>query len=143
VKIRQFEETDRAAVIGLWEAAGLTRPWNDPDRDIDRKVGHDPGGFLVGELDGAVVAAAMYGYDGHRGSVFYLAVHPDHQRDGHGRALMEHIEVRLMDLGCPKVNVMIRHSNAAALGFYERLGYGPGDGAVGLGKRLIADGSTE
>ena len=139
MEIRRFAEPDRTAVVALWEAAGLTRPWNDPDRDIDRKLAHDPDGFLVGEIDVAIVASAMYGYDGHRGSVFYLAVHPDRQSEGIGRTLMEHIERHLLGIGCPKINVMIRESNAAALGFYEQLGYGPGDGAVGLGKRLIPD----
>lgn len=137
--IRRFNETDRAAVITLWEQAGLTRRWNDPDRDIDRKMAHDPGGFIVGETGGRIVASAMYGYDGHRGSVFYLAVHPDRQGEGHGRTLMDHIEQRLLEIGCPKINVMIRDSNEVALGFYERFGYGPGDGTVGLGKRLIRD----
>ena len=84
MEIRRFADADRATVIALWETAGLIRSWNDPDRDIDRKLAHDPDGFLVGEIDGHVVASAMYGYDGHRGSVFYLAVHPDRHREGHG-----------------------------------------------------------
>ena len=108
--------------------------------EIDRKIDHDPDGFLVGEAGGTVVASAMMGYDGHRGSVFYLAVHPDHQRRGLGRRLMDEIEARLLAIGCPKINVWVRPSNPAAVGFYDRLGYTPGDGAAGLGKRLIPDG---
>jgi len=139
MEIRQFRPEDRAAVVALWERCGLTRPWNDPDRDIDRKLDRDPEGLLVGELGGKVVATAMVGYDGHRGSVFYLAVHPEHQGRGLGRMLMDHAEHRLLEMGCPKVNVMIRTSNVKALGFYDRLGYTPGDGAEALGKRLIPD----
>jgi ribosomal protein S18 acetylase RimI-like enzyme len=136
--IRRFEDADEAAVIALWRAAGLTRPWNDPHADIQRKRAVQPELFLVGEVDGAIVATAMAGYDGHRGSVYYLAVSPAHHRAGYGRALMADIERRLEALGCPKLNLMVRGDNRAAIGFYDRLGYEAAD-VVTLGKRLIAD----
>jgi len=136
--IRSFESADEAAVVALWHAAGLTRSWNDPHADIRRKQAVQPELFLVGEVDREIVATAMAGYDGHRGSVYYLAVGAAHQRCGYGRALMVEIERRLEALGCPKLNLMVRHDNRAALGFYERLGYDEA-GAVTLGKRLIVD----
>jgi ribosomal protein S18 acetylase RimI-like enzyme len=138
VEIRPFTEDDRDAVVALWDACDLTRPWNDPYRDIDRKVAHDPTGFVVGVRDGEVVATAMFGYDGHRGSVFYVAIRPDFENQGLGRALMDHIEDALLEAGCPKVNVMVRHDNKAAIAFYERIGYST-DAITGLGKRLISD----
>ncbi len=138
MEIRTFRESDRRNVISLWEACELTRPWNDPDKDIDRKLRFQPELFFVG-LDGeAVVASAMAGYDGHRGSVFYLAVDPGCQGKGYGRALMDHLERVLAELGCPKLNVLVRSSNEKTLGFYRRLSYAT-DEVASLGKRLIAD----
>jgi ribosomal protein S18 acetylase RimI-like enzyme len=136
--IRPFETSDEAAVVALWRAAGLTRPWNDPHADIRRKQAVQPELFVVGEVDGEIVATAMAGYDGHRGSVYYLAVSPAHQRCGYGRAVMVEIERRLEALGCPKLNLMVRHDNRGAIGFYERLGYDAA-AVVTLGKRLIVD----
>jgi ribosomal protein S18 acetylase RimI-like enzyme len=138
MKIRAFGEADAPAVIALWEACGLTRPWNDPVKDIARKLGVQRELFLVGETDGALMASAMVGYDGHRGWVNYLAVHPDHQRQGHGARLMQQAEQGLLSLGCPKINMQIRASNAQVLAFYRRLGY-VADDVVCLGKRLIPD----
>lgn len=138
LEIRQFIETDRAAVIALWEACGLLRSWNDPDRDIDRKVTRDPEGFLIGESEGRLVAAAMAGYDGHRGWINYLAVHPEVGGSGFGRTMMEAAERHLVDLGCPKINIQVRGSNAAAIAFYEQIGFSHDD-VVSLGKRLIPD----
>lgn len=139
MRIRAFRETDRGAVIDLWERCDLTRPWNDPDLDIDRKVAHDPGGFVVLEDDdGGIVACAMFGYDGHRGSVNYLGVDPDQHGGGHGRLLMAEIEQRLQSLGCPKINLMVRAGNRDVVAFYERLGYGTED-VVTMGNRLIED----
>jgi hypothetical protein len=57
VHIRTFGEPDRAAVISLWHRVGLTRPWNDPHRDIDRKLADSPWGLLVGEDGDRVIAA--------------------------------------------------------------------------------------
>ncbi|QKS17469.1 GNAT family N-acetyltransferase [Curtobacterium sp. Csp2] len=87
---------------------------------------------------GALVGAGMAGYDGHRGWVNYLAVHPDHQGTGLGRAFMAEFERLLLARGCPKVNVQVRAGNERVLGFYASLGYAE-DHAVSLGKRLVAD----
>ena len=136
--IRAFRKGDEDAVVALWQACGLTRPWNDPRKDIARKLTVQPELFLVGELDGKIVASLMAGYEGHRGWVNYLAVVPERRRQGFGRVLMLEAEERLLALGCPKANVQVRDSNQEALGFYKSIGYLQ-DEAVSLGKRLIAD----
>jgi len=133
---------DTAAVVALWQRCGLVRPWNDPRRDIARKLTVQPDLFLVGEVGGAVIASAMAGYDGHRGWVNYLAVDPAHRRAGHARALMAAVETRLRALGCAKINVQVRADNHTAIGFYRQLGYGA-DAVVSLGKRLEEDSPRE
>lgn len=138
LKIRPFSESDRTAVVELWQTCGLTRPWNNPDLDISRKLKVQPELFLVGECQEEVVASVMAGYDGHRGSVFYLAVLPEHQGLGYGRLLMTQVEERLAAMGCPKLNIVVRSSNAQVLEFYKKLGYAT-DEVVSLGKRLIPD----
>lgn len=138
MQIRPFRPEDEAAVIALWQRCGLTRPWNDPHKDIQRKLTTQPELFLVGERDGLLVASVMAGFDGHRGWVNYLAVDPERQRQGLGRLLMREVEQRLCDLGCPKLNLQLRSDNQAVLAFYRRLGYEV-DEVVSLGKRLIVD----
>ncbi len=125
-------------VVALWQACGLTRPWNDPHRDIARKLTEQPELFLVGEVDGHVVATAMIGFDGHRGWVYYLAVAPACQGRGYGRMLMARAEALLIERGFPKINLLVREGNDAVMAFYAKLGYGR-DAAVSLGKRLIPD----
>ena len=145
VQIRTFDERDRAAVIDLWHRAGLTRPWNDPGRDIDRKLADSPWGLLVGEDAERVVAAVMVGYDGHRGTVNYLAVDPASRGGGVGSALMDHAEGLLLERGCPKIHIQVRGDNSGVVGFYERRGYvlEPATHAVTLGRRLIEDGPPD
>ena len=138
MRIRKFKESDRKPVIELWERCDLVRAWNDPNKDITRKASFQSDLFLVGELDNKIVASAMAGYDGHRGSVFYLAIAPEYQSLGYGKILMNEIEKKLISMGCPKLNIVVRSSNKNVLGFYSHLGYTT-DEVVSLGKRLIPD----
>lgn len=138
MEIRVFRASDEPAVVGLWAACGLTRPWNDVRKDVLRKLSVQPELFLIGEVEGVIVATVMAGFDGHRGWVNYLAVDERHRRSGLGRRLMQRVEQDLEALGCPKVNIQIRAENAAVVAFYEKFGYAS-DGTLVMGKRLIPD----
>lgn len=136
--IRPYLESDEHAVVALWHECGLTRPWNDPHKDIARKLTVQRELFLVGELGGCLMATIMAGFEGHRGWVNYLAVAPGSRGRGYGVQLMNLVEQRLLEAGCPKVNLLVRSSNAAILDFYHHLGYAI-DEAIPLGKRLVPD----
>ena len=138
MNIRAFRPDDEPAVVALWQACHLIRSWNDPRKDIARKLAVQPELFLVGVIDEAVMASVMAGYEGHRGWVNYLAVAPRFRGQGHARALMQHVEALLLQRGCPKVSLLVRNSNREALEFYRHLGYAQ-DESVSLGKRLIPD----
>ncbi len=107
-------------------------------KDIARKLKVNPELFVVAHHNGDIIATGMGGYEGHRGWINYLAVRPDAQRKGVGRALMTHLEQKLRERGCPKINIQIRASNLAASDFYKALGY-VSDEVVGMGKRLEHD----
>ena len=133
--IRLYRPPDEEKVIELWHLCGLTVPWNDPKQEIERKLRVQPELFWVGVVEERVIATVMAGYDGHRGWLYSLAVAPEMQRRGLGRGMVEEAEAGLKALGCRKVNLQVRASNAAAIGFYERLGFSVED-RVSLGKRL-------
>ena len=136
--IRPYSAENEDAVVELWNRCGLTRPWNNPHKDIARKLKVNPELFLVGFLNGKVAASAVAGYEGHRGWVNYLAVDPDFQRKGLGRQMMQRVEHALAQMGCPKVNIQVRTGNLDAIEFYKNLGYKI-DEAISMGKRLEGD----
>jgi ribosomal protein S18 acetylase RimI-like enzyme len=138
MQIRAFQVTDEPAVIELWRQCELVRPANDPAKDIRRKLAVNPEWFLVGALESKIVAAVMAGYEGHRGWINYLAVHPEHRLNGYGRQIMGAAEELLRAAGCPKINLQVRTSNQAMQAFYRRIGYGVDD-VISLGKRLEHD----
>jgi ribosomal protein S18 acetylase RimI-like enzyme len=136
--IRQYSPEDEEAVINLWKACNLTKPWNNPHQDIHRKLKHSPELFLVGTINGIIVASVMAGYDGHRGWIYYLAVDTEHREQGLGRKIMAAAEEKLMDIGCPKIDLMVRKNNLDVITFYEQIGYGH-DEVITMSRRLIED----
>jgi len=138
IKIRPFAPSDEESVIKLWTDCGLIVPWNNPHRDIQRKLKVQAEGFLVTLADGQIIATVMAGFDGHRGWINYLAVKPDFRHKGIGRRLMEAAEAYLRALGCPKINLQVRSSNTGVIEFYNRIGFRM-DEVVSLGKRLESD----
>lgn len=113
-------------------------PWNNPHRDIQRKLGVQPELFLVGCLTDRIIATVMAGYDGHRGWINYLAVHPNNQHTGIGKNMMDEVEIRLRAMGCPKINLQVRRTNTKVIEFYRKIGYKLDD-VVSFGKRLETD----
>jgi ribosomal protein S18 acetylase RimI-like enzyme len=122
--IADIADADVAAVIALWQACGLTRPWNDPAADIAlaRRGPHST--VLIGRNDGAIVATAMVGHDGHRGWVYYVATDPDRRAKGYGRAIMNAAEDWLRAAGIPKLQLLVRPENSGVAAFYQSIGFG-------------------
>jgi ribosomal protein S18 acetylase RimI-like enzyme len=137
-RIRPFLPPDTEAVVSLWQETGLTRSWNNPYQDISRKLAVQPELFLVADDGGDIVGTVMAGYDGHRGWLYYLASAPARRGQGIGRRLVEAAEDLLREMGCPKVQLMVRPENGGVHNFYAALGYEPFETWT-TGKRLIAD----
>jgi ribosomal protein S18 acetylase RimI-like enzyme len=124
LRIRRFEERDRAALVALWQRVFPDDPpRNAPEGLIDRKLTVQPDLLLVATVEDRLVGAVMAGFDGVRGWIHHLAVSPDERRRGLGTRLMRAAEEGLRRLGCPKVNLQVRATNAAVVAFYRRLGY--------------------
>lgn len=136
--IRPFQTEDEDALVALWKMCELTVPWNNPHKDIARKLQVQPELFLVGILDNSLIATVMGGYEGHRGWINYLAVHQDFQGKGYGQEIMNSVETGLREMGCPKINLQIRTGNDKIASFYQKLGF-TNDHVVSMGKRLEAD----
>ncbi|MEH0022060.1 MAG: GNAT family acetyltransferase [Desulfobacter sp.] len=138
LNIVPYTDKYRYQVIRLWEACGLTVPWNDPGMDIQRKIDDSPDLFFIALIDDRVIGSCMAGYDGHRGWFYYLGVSPEFRRNGIAERMIRHGEERLMARGCPKINLMVRKTNRDVIGFYKSTGYDD-DPVVVLSKRLTPE----
>lgn len=136
MKIRTFRKRDHDAVVSLWEATGLARPWLDLHAEIHEKRRRDRSLFIVAVAHGTIIGSVMGAYDGRRGWVYHLAVAPEHQRQGLGKALMAALEARMARIGVVKVNLQVRTDNAPVEAFYVGLGYA-NDNVTSFGKWLV------
>ena len=137
--IRPFKIDDQEEVIALWKLCRLTRPWNNPVKDIERKLDIQSDMFLVMEVDKHIIGSVMAAYDGHRGMINYLAVNPLYQKKGFGKIIMSYVEQKLLEKGCPKINLLVRADNLAVKEFYKNMDYIEQEDVKVFGKRLIPD----
>ena len=121
--IAPIADADIPDVIALWQACGLTRPWNDPAADIAMSRREPNSAVLIGREGDVIVATAMLGHDGHRGWVYYVAVDPDRRTKGYGRTIMTAAETWLRAAGIAKLQLLVRRENAKAGAFYQSIGY--------------------
>jgi alkanesulfonate monooxygenase SsuD/methylene tetrahydromethanopterin reductase-like flavin-dependent oxidoreductase (luciferase family)/ribosomal protein S18 acetylase RimI-like enzyme len=134
--IHEFRPDDAAAVAALWRRVFPDEsPWRAPEAVFARRRTRQRELFLVAMSGDVVVGTTLAGYDGHRGWLYRVAVAPAMRRHGIGRALVREAELRLRQLGCPKINLQIEGTNRDVVGFYEHLGYAVED-RVSMGKPM-------
>ncbi|MEC8236355.1 MAG: GNAT family acetyltransferase, partial [SAR324 cluster bacterium] len=138
IEIRSFQLEDEFPLIKLWVKCQLVVAWNDPSKDISRKVQLDLEGLLLDWHDNSLIASVMAGYEGHRGWINYLAVEPEFRRKGLGKTMMKAAETYLEQFECPKINLQIRAQNHQVIEFYKSIGFLQED-VINMGKRLIPD----
>jgi ribosomal protein S18 acetylase RimI-like enzyme len=121
--IAPIDDADVGEVVALWQACGLTRPWNDPAADIALARKESNATVLIGRDGGSIVATVLVGHDGHRGWVYYLAVDTDRRHKGYGRVMMDAAESWLRERGIEKLQLLVRADNTSVKDFYQSLGY--------------------
>lgn len=122
--IRRVQSIDLEPLLELWEMVFPDDPsHNAPRTMLPTKLDVDDL-ILVAWQDGELIGACMLGYDGYRGWLYAVAVHPEHRRKGIGASLINTAFETLKSLGCIKVNLQIRDvGNTEVVAFYESLGF--------------------
>ena len=136
VQITAYQAAHFDGVKALWEIVFPDDPpRNRADAAIPEKLKVQGELFFVALKEGRVIGTTMAGYDGHRGWLYSVAVHPDHRRDGIGSQLLRAAEAKLASMGCRKLNLQIRAGNEAVTAFYAAHGYAVEE-RVSMGKQL-------
>jgi ribosomal protein S18 acetylase RimI-like enzyme len=126
----------RQQVIALWTTVlGYETGHNTPSLAIDRKLAVQDGLFFLAVEQGIVIGTVMAGYDGHRGWLYSVAVHPLHRKQGLGAALVRFAEQALIERGCMKINLQIVSGNERVSAFYSSLGYEV-EPRISMGKKI-------
>jgi len=136
-QIIEFDNSKhRKQVVDLWQTVfSYEASHNSPEVVIDKKLQNNDDLFFVIQNDQKVIGTVMAGYDGHRGWIYSIAVHPEYQKQGIGSDLLSFIHGQLEELGCLKINLQIMEGNEAVQKFYLANGYSV-EKRVSMGKKL-------
>jgi ribosomal protein S18 acetylase RimI-like enzyme len=121
--IRVARSGDVSAVLALWREADVEPSHTDDVRSITGLIAHDPDALIVAEAADRVVGTVIAAWDGWRGSIYRLAVAPDHRRQGLGGRLVHAAERRLAEEGATRLQAIVVATDAAATGFWRAGGW--------------------
>jgi ribosomal protein S18 acetylase RimI-like enzyme len=123
VVIRECRDDEADGVLQLWRDSETTVSVTDSVDDVRRAISQSATAFLVAESDGKIVGSIIGGFDGWRGNIYRLAVHPDHRRRGIARLLLKEVEKRLAQMGAKRITALVEKEHPWAVGYWEAVGY--------------------
>ena len=136
MEIRPYQAADFDGLDALWrEAFPDDPPRNRAAQSVPAKLALNDDLLFVAVEDDQVIGSIMAGYDGHRGWLYSVAVRQDAKRRGVGTGLVQTAEAALRRLGCAKINLQVRGTNAAVIAFYKGLGFSVED-HISMGRLL-------
>jgi ribosomal protein S18 acetylase RimI-like enzyme len=98
--------------------------WEDDLRDIPGHYFEAGGDFLVGEVDGLVVATgSVERLEPGRGEIRRMRVDLPYHRRGYGQQILRALEARALELGLRELELETTTLQVAAMGLYEAEGY--------------------
>ena len=123
LQIRPGRAEEAGAVVALWKSSGARETLTDDVMSVQRLMERDPDALLVAARDGALIGSVIAGYDGWRGCVYRLAVHPDHRRGRVASTLVEEAERSLARRGASRVHAIVHAADGPAMTFWASAGY--------------------
>jgi ribosomal protein S18 acetylase RimI-like enzyme len=142
VMFRQATIRDLGAILEFWRTSGATVSATDNPEQVQRALDHPGAVFLVALAGHEIVGSLIGGYDGWRGNMYRLVVHPRFRRQGIARALVSEVEMRLMASGAVRITALVERDHPAAWGFWEAAGYSRDDRMSRYARTLRPEGVT-
>lgn len=120
IQIRDFRADDIDALVSILKAnQQYGHPQIDGPKAMLRVLDCQAAEFLVAQEKDEVVGLIRGTYDGSRAVIYLASVHPAHQRQGIGRALVLEIARRFQERGAGSIAVIVPGEAA----FWKKMGF--------------------
>ena len=117
--LRRCLAVDIESVLELWQAAEASTSLTDTSQDLLRTINSGASSVILAQSGGSIVGSIIASFDGWRGNIYRLAVHPDHRRRGIARRLVSEAEVWLKNQGARRVGAVVEQDHPWATGFWD------------------------
>lgn len=122
--VRTFQLSDCNPVTELLQIALSEECYENTMEPFSRQLAWDSDLIMVAEEDGEIVGVLIGTIERNHGCYYRIAIHPDYRRRGIGKALVSAMEQRFQLRKVSRILVAGDEHNAAAMPFYEAMGYG-------------------
>ena len=123
-RIERATALDIGTMLDFWRATpGLGVGRGDDEESLRAFFQRNPSTCLIIRENGRLIGTVLGGFDGRRGYIYHLAVHPDNRGRGYGKALLSFVLCELKSLGARKIHLFAFGNNQQALAFYRSQGW--------------------
>ena len=117
--LRRCLQEDIESVLELWRVADATVSVTDTSHDLRLTLNSGVSSVIVAQSGGGIVGSIIGTFDGWRGNIYRLAVHPDYRRRGIARRLVSEVETWLRDQEAKRVTALVEKDHPWATGFWD------------------------
>jgi ribosomal protein S18 acetylase RimI-like enzyme len=121
--IRDAKPDDIDHVLAFWRRASDHASVSDNRESVRLLLEHPTAWLMLVEGDGEIAGTLVAAWDGWRGNLYRLAVHPERRRRGIATALVREGERRMNACGALRNSAMVEGDDDVATAFWGSVGY--------------------
>jgi GNAT superfamily N-acetyltransferase len=120
---RTARPEDAEPILRLWQVSGASMRATDQVERIRRVISNPAAVFVLAVAGDEILGTLLGTFDGWRGNMYRLVVHPNRRRRGIARELVRRVEQVFAKWGVRRVTALVEVDRPWATAFWTAVGY--------------------